>query len=743
MILARKFLIPASILFVLLAAGLFAVFSAELSFQLQAGELRQDGVLQQAFEARLQALEDLTESLAVQAAADPRIQAALAAADREALLAEVQPLVEAQSSSFPAGYTFHLPAAVEFLSTDGPEAAGEDPSQARSYIADAIAGNRTVQILDIGESGLAVLTVVPVVSRGQVVGSVTAGLPLGRALLDELKAVYGHEWQLYLAQDQAPAGLQGQLASGVPDPSQELVFFESTNPLPVFSPSDHYQRLLNQGTPQQGQTAAGETSFHLLSLPLKGYSGQVIAALDVVQDRSALIQERNSRLLAAGGAAAFAGLLACLACYFLLRRVYGPLDQVNQAASAIAAGNLSRRVELPQAAPEGSRQDEIVQLAGSLNQVADQVQTLVAELDSRVAARTAAAERRTEQIRTTAEVARDLSSARSLDELLDRAVDLIATRFGFYHAGVFLIDEQHTYAQLVAATGEAGRQMLAQGHRLRVGQVGLVGYVTSTGKPRVALDVEKDSYHYKNPLLPQTASELALPLRAANRLIGALDVQSTQPQAFQPEDVTVLQILADQFAAAIENIRLQERSEQAVAQARQAMQAQAASAWEGLRLRRQAPAYEFDGVRVKAAGRSLNEPTLAQLRQGHTVILRSSAGEPGPTGSSLLIPLRIQEQLVGVIGLDEQDPDHQWPLDVVMLAEAVAAHAAQTLENARLVEETQEMVRREHLLAEISGKMQRAASVESLVARTIADLQSALGADYAVVSLGSPDGAAD
>ncbi len=206
MILARKFLIPASILFVLLAAGLFTVFSAELSFQLQAGELRQDGVLQQAFEARLQALEDLTESLAVQAAADPRIQAALAAADREALLAEVQPLVEAQSSSFPAGYTFHLPAAVEFLSTDGPEAAGEDPSQARSYIADAIAGNRTVQVLDIGESGLAVLTVVPVVSRGQVVGSVTAGLPLGRALLDELKAVYGHEWQLYLAQDQAIGG---------------------------------------------------------------------------------------------------------------------------------------------------------------------------------------------------------------------------------------------------------------------------------------------------------------------------------------------------------------------------------------------------------------------------------------------------------------------------------------------------------------------------------------------------------
>ncbi|HIE37864.1 MAG TPA: GAF domain-containing protein, partial [Anaerolineae bacterium] len=141
-----------------------------------------------------------------------------------------------------------------------------------------------------------------------------------------------------------------------------------------------------------------------------------------------------------------------------------------------------------------------------------------------------------------------------MDDLLDRAVNLIRERFGFYHAGIFLLDERGEYAVLRAATSEAGRRMLERGHKLKVGEVGIVGYVTSTGQPRIVLDVDTDAIHFKNPLLPETRSELALPLRVGDRIIGALDVQSVQEAAFDEEDVAILQTMADQLAVAIEKL---------------------------------------------------------------------------------------------------------------------------------------------------------------------------------------------
>ncbi len=173
--------------------------------------------------------------------------------------------------------------------------------------------------------------------------------------------------------------------------------------------------------------------------------------------------------------------------------------------------------------------------------------------------RTAHLERRTRELQVAAEVARDAALAMNLDDLLEQAVNLIRDHFGFYHAGLFLVDERGEYAVLRAATGEAGRKMLAEHHRLKVGEIGIVGYVTATGEPRIALDVGADAVHFKNPLLPRTRSELALPLKVGDRVIGALDVQSEHPEAFDDEDVAIFQVMADQLAVAIERTRLFEQ----------------------------------------------------------------------------------------------------------------------------------------------------------------------------------------
>ena len=164
--------------------------------------------------------------------------------------------------------------------------------------------------------------------------------------------------------------------------------------------------------------------------------------------------------------------------------------------------------------------------------------------------------RRAMQLRVAAEVARDATAAREVEELLNRSALLIQERFNFYHAGIFLIDAQRKYAYLAASPGEAGRKLLEQGHQLAVGKVGIVGHVAGTGKSRIALDVGEDAIHFKQPLLPDTRSEMALPLKVDGRVIGVLDVQSQQEAAFDDEDVQMLQIMADQLDVAIDKANL-------------------------------------------------------------------------------------------------------------------------------------------------------------------------------------------
>jgi len=185
-----------------------------------------------------------------------------------------------------------------------------------------------------------------------------------------------------------------------------------------------------------------------------------------------------------------------------------------------------------------------------------------AGLEEQVAERTRALQeanyalqRRAVQLEASFEVGRAITSIFDVDQLLRRTVELIRDRFGFYHAGIFLLDEAGEWAVLREATGEAGAQMKAQGHRLALGSTSMVGWTALHRQPRIALDVGEDAVHFANPLLPYTRSEMTLPLMVGGRLLGVLDVQSTEEAAFDEDDVRALQNMANQIAVAIENAR--------------------------------------------------------------------------------------------------------------------------------------------------------------------------------------------
>ncbi|GAB4468794.1 MAG: hypothetical protein Kow0088_00210 [Anaerolineales bacterium] len=180
--------------------------------------------------------------------------------------------------------------------------------------------------------------------------------------------------------------------------------------------------------------------------------------------------------------------------------------------------------------------------------------------------------RRAEQLQTVAEIARDTSGTLALDKLLGRVVNMVRDRFGFYHSSIFLIDEDRQFAVVRESTGVAGEEMKRRGHKLAVGSQSIIGYVTARGEPLVINDVSQSEIHRPNPLLPETKSELGIPLKIGDTVIGALDVQSTQVDAFSPDDIAVLQLLADQIAVAINNAQAYELSQQAVEEMRNADQ---------------------------------------------------------------------------------------------------------------------------------------------------------------------------
>ena len=125
----------------------------------------------------------------------------------------------------------------------------------------------------------------------------------------------------------------------------------------------------------------------------------------------------------------------------------------------------------------------------------------------------------------------------------------MSERFGYYHTGIFLNNETGQYAILQATNSAGGKKMLDREHRLEIGENSIVGYVAQNSRPRIALDVGLDAVYFNNPDLPGTRSEMALPLVVGGQILGALDVQSTESQAFSEEDSSTLQILAEQHLA--------------------------------------------------------------------------------------------------------------------------------------------------------------------------------------------------
>jgi PAS domain S-box-containing protein len=394
-------------------------------------------------------------------------------------------------------------------------------------------------------------------------------------------------------------------------------------------------------------------------------------------------------------------------------------------------------------------------------------------------------ERRAVQLQAAAEVSRTTTSVLDPDELLRKVVDLVRERFDLYYAGLFLVDEAGEgigepgrWAVLRAGTGEAGRKMLKARHKLAVGGESMIGWCIANARARIALDVGEEAVRFDNPLLPETRSEMALPLVSRGQVIGAMTIQSTQSAAFSQEDITVLQTMADQLANAIENARL---FEEALAHTRE----MTALAETGRKL---ASTLELDAVldsimdaclgffQVQQAcfimmdedgylrmrrHRGLSEEFVRSIvgrlgegffgkvyQSGEAILIRDARKQLDPvTAEAVLsegvtsfvhVPVKVKGETVAVMNLTSLQEERRFSERDLERLSAFTDQAAVAIENARLFEETQRRAIQLRIVNEVGRTLTSILDVDTLLGQVVRLIRDTFG--YYQVNLGLVEG---
>jgi GAF domain-containing protein len=336
--------------------------------------------------------------------------------------------------------------------------------------------------------------------------------------------------------------------------------------------------------------------------------------------------------------------------------------------------------------------------------------------------------RRARQFEAIARVVQAVTSTQDVDMLLTRLARVISEQFGFYHIGIFLLDEHHENAVLRASNSEGGRRMLARRHSLKIGQMSIVSHVTTTGSPRIALDIGPDDLFSSNPDLPNTHSQIALPLKVAGEIIGTLDIQSTEPNAFALQDMEVLSTLADQVAIVIQNTRSYATTQRLLEEAQKTSRSYVHDSWRILQSQGQHAGYLMSGNTLKPLDKFTESPLINKATLKGAVAFES--GEK----ANLAVPIRVGGNIVGVIDIRLAD-EHEWDPDEIDIAEAVAERLSLALESATLLRVTQRRAEIERFTADISGKITSTTQFDSILRTAAEELSRVLGGSEVLVQI--------
>ncbi len=357
------------------------------------------------------------------------------------------------------------------------------------------------------------------------------------------------------------------------------------------------------------------------------------------------------------------------------------------------------------------------------------------------------------QFRASAEVAQLTVTATGLGDLMNRTANYIRDRFGFYHVQIFLTDPDRRFANLVASTGEVGQTMLTRGYRISLNSQSAIGRAIQLGEP-VVIDSREEPSEFASTrraseLLPDTRSELAIPLIAGDQVIGALDVQSVRPNAFEPELVDSLNILAAQVGAAAYNAQQQAEYRTTLSDTRRMLLETEVNLREAQRLNQKLTGQAWDEY-LKARSTNIIGYTLSDNRllrdPAWTPALQQAAGNrrpviaSQPNGRTLVaVPIELRGRPIGAIEIELEGSVRQ--AETLEVLQSLSQRLALSIDNARLFEQAQELAQRELEVNAISTNLQTINDIEGLARATIQELTRALGAAHAAIRIGDPNDA--
>lgn len=473
--------------------------------------------------------------------------------------------------------------------------------------------------------------------------------------------------------------------------------------------------------------------------PIRNSQGEKVGVIGVDIRADAVIDKERQFLIVA--LLIFSGALVILALvgWLVGSVIANPIGTLARSANRIAAGDLSHHVSV------NTNAREIAELADDFNIMTRALKEVVQNLESRVEERTAALqqrsleletntremERRATQLRAVAQVARAISSIQNLQDLLPNIASVISREFGFYHVGIFLLDDAHEYAVLVASNSEGGQRMLKREHKLKIGQVGIVGFSAATGQARVALDTGEDAIYFDNPDLPNTRSEMALPLRIGSEVIGILDAQSEMPGAFDEEDIDILTIVADQVSIAIQNARQFQAAQKTALEAENVYRKYIRQEWRSL-IREQ----NRLGYRYSKAGVGPLKALVHSAEVDEAAASGMTNASKKETRSQIVVPIKLRDEVIGILNV-VSDGERVWDQDEVDISEAVAERVALAVENVRLLESSQSQASRERTISAVTSRIGASVNMRNILQTAVEELGRIIPGSDVVIQLGN------
>ena len=543
----NKILAPTMTIAAVILSGIIAAGVIQTNRSITAGENERLLKAYQIFNNRISLLTDFSVGLATEVANNIEIQKAFANHDRRRLTELTLPsyLVLDQKYDVPQ-YQFHLSPATSFLRLHQLDQYGDDLSAFRATVLAANAEKKPIGGVEIGRGGLGVRGVVPVSYQRKHIGTVEFGLNIDQTLLNELKTNYGDDWQLLLLKEPAEIATFVSPQTAIIPPQSKLVFQSSTRETPIFSTVEGYDKAL-KGENNIEIVSFGGGSYAVFSAPLYDFSGNIIGVLDIISDQTAIAQQQRQQVTLLVVVLLVTLLILGAAVYFLLTRILEPINSLTKSSRAIADGDLNQVVLV-------KSQDELGVLAQTFNQMAAELKNLFTTLEERVA-------NRTKDLATVAEVGTATATILDTDQLMQAVVNLTKERFNLYHSHIYLLDEAGENLVLASGAGEAGLQMKAKGLSIPLNrEQSLVARAAREQKGVTVNDVTQAPDFLPNPLLPNTRSELAVPMIVGGKVIGVFDVQSDQVGRFTESDISIQTTLAAQVSTSIQNVRSFEQS---------------------------------------------------------------------------------------------------------------------------------------------------------------------------------------